>query len=268
MKTKHILSLLDKLAEKENESPDHYGFLKMSEALCQFYAKEYGAAEDNEIITRRYLYEVYGESVKRVKEGREYSRRRINLIDIIARYLGYPSFKSYVLSQEVEISAVLTSCVGNWWSYVRANAGEMIFKAPVRIYQDSVNHKVYMELRSRERVFRGEVSEESGCLTTLLESGAGKKLALIFKLGNTRTVELLQGVFCGISSAGDPISGRELLLREKEQKYEEMQWISLDLNDAAEDARILSYFSQYAQNCIKIRGVSSFNLNDLDDLPG
>ncbi|HCS21244.1 MAG TPA: hypothetical protein DIW47_11905 [Bacteroidetes bacterium] len=97
-----------------------------------------------------------------------------------------------------------------------------------------------------------------------LDSGNGKKLSLVFKLGNTTELELLQGVFCGISSAGDPISGREILVKELEQDYEKMKWAQLSLKDENTDPRILNYFAEYAPNCIKIKNVSSFQLSDLE----
>lgn len=259
MKTKHVLNLLNLLAEKENQHPDLRGFGEMSEAICKNYPTE--------LITQRYLYDLYRKTEKKLEKGVETSSPRKYHIDIIAKHLGYPSFSRYEVYQETRISPNLKSCCGNWWSYVRANAGEILFKAPVKIYMDAVNTKVIMELRSNGRIFKGEVQEESGCMTSSLDSGSGKKLALVFKLGNSTSMEVLQGVFCGISSAGDPISGRELLIKEPVLAYEEMVWIQLGFKDEKTDPRILAYFSQYGQNCIKIKGVSSFNMMDLEALP-
>ena len=75
---------------------------------------------------------------------------------------------------------------------------------------------------------------------------------------------MLQGVFCGISSAGDPISGREILLREDHLDYEEMQWEQVRLDNPQTAPCIREYFKSSHQNCIKIRGVSTFTLDDLE----
>lgn len=257
MKTKHVLNLLTLLAEKEGQALDHSGFGRMSEAICADYPTE--------VISQRYLYDLYTKSKKKLKEGVENSSPRNYHIDIIAKHLGYPSISRYEARQETSFSPYLKSCCGNWWSYVRANAGEKLFKAPVRVYMDAENNKLMMELRSKGRTFKGEVHEDSGCMTTQLDSGSGKRLAMVFKLGNSTTMEVLQGVFCGISTAGDPISGRELLIRETELTFDAMEWSQLSMKDETTDYRILAYFSQYAQNCIKIKDVSSFTMTDLEE---
>lgn len=263
MRTKYIVQLLEFLAQKEGQSTDRYGFLKVSEAVCKHYAQKTGASPDNEIVSQRYLYDLYRKEKEKLKAGVEVSSPRTNLIDMLADYAGYPTFVQYEKAQEKSLSNVLAACIGNWWSYVRANAGEALFKAPVKIYMDAQRNRLMMEMRSKERLFVGEVSEESSCLTAQLESGSGKKLALVFKLGNSLAIEVLQGVFSGISSAGDPIAGRELLVREPNIPYDAMQWEQLPLNDSNSDARILHYFEDYGVNCMKIKGVSSFRMGDL-----
>ncbi len=256
MKTKHILNILKLLAEREHQSLDRHGFGKMSEAICKPYPAE--------VISQRYLYDLYRKSLKKIKLGVESSSPRNYQIDMIAKHLGYPSYLQFESYQETKVSPILKACTGNWWSYVRANAGEFLFKAPVRILLDESTNQVKMEMRTKGRVFKGLVHEDIGCLTSYLDSGNGKKLAVVFKLGNTPVFELLQGVFSGISSAGDPISGREILVRETELTFEDMHWKQLPLADETTEPRIRNYFSVYGQNCIKIREVSSFTLSDLD----
>lgn len=263
MKTEHLLKLLELLARKEGQSLDHYGFGKMSDALCKFYVEETGLSLDNEIITQRYLYDLYRKSVKKMKKGELNSSPRIVFVDTISKYLDYPSYQHFEASQTKNISKELESCIGNWWSYVRANSGEYIFKAPVRIAQDSGN-SITIELRSSERVFSGIIEEVGGCLTSTLISDQKKALSIILKLGNSTHIKLLKGVFSGISSGGDPIAGREVFLREENLPFKKMVWEKLAINSEEIDSRISGYFQSYEKNCIKVSGVSSFDWDDLD----
>lgn len=256
MKTRHVLRLLELLAEKENQALDRSGFGRMSEAICD--------SQKTTAVDQRYLYDWYRKVQKLLEAGVETCNPQKLHMDIIAKHLGYPAFRHYESQQDSKVSRNLASCVGNWWSYVRANSGEVVFKTPVSIQLDPVNQIVSMEFRSKSKIFKGIVSEDSSCLTTLLDSGEGKKLGLVFKIGNT-SMKVLQGVFCGISSAGEPIAGREILVRETDLSYEEMKWELLSLNDPTVDERIRTYFSEHTQNCIKIRGVSSFGWGDLDN---
>lgn len=256
MKTKHVYTLLTLLGEKEKQPLDHFGFGKISQAMC--------ADLDSEPISQRYLYDLYRKTNRKLAADIDSSSPRTYHIDLMVKYLGFSSFSHFASYQENKISNSLKSCIGNWWSYVRANSGELLFKAPVQIRLDDLRNRLSMELRSNGHLFYGAASEASNCLTCSLDSINGKTLALVFKLGNSSSFQLLQGVFCGISSAGDPISGREILLREEELSYEEMKWEQLSLKDEKTDPRILSYFSSYTQNCIKTKGVSSFTLTDLE----
>lgn len=255
MKTKHVLQLLTQLGEKENQPLDHYGFGEISKAI--------NTPLDSESISQRYLYDLFRKTENKLKKDVESSSPRTFHIDLMVKHLGFSSLSHFTRHQEERISDRLKMCCGNWWSIVRANSGEQLFKAPVQIAIDSINNKVSMELRSSDRVFRGEVNETDQCLTAVLKSNNGKWFSLIFKLGNSTTYELLQGVFCGISSAGDPISGREILLREDTIAFDEMKWEQLKLEDENTDPRILNYFKSYSQNCIKTTGVSTFTLEDL-----
>ncbi|MHB1279522.1 MAG: hypothetical protein ACYC1Q_14130 [Bacteroidia bacterium] len=256
MKTKHVMNLLKLLADGENQALDHHGFQKMSEAMYKDGSPE--------VISPRYLYDLYRKTKKKLDSGIEVSSPRAYHINLIAKHLGYPSFGQYETIQETKVSPTLKACAGIWWSYVRANAGEKLFKAPVRIFIDENSNQVNMEMRTKGRVFKGLVHEDIGCLTSYLDSGNGKKLAVVFKLGNATNFELLQGVFSGISSAGDPISGREILVRETGLAFDAMHWEQVPLADEATEPRIRNYFSSYGQNCLKIKEVSSFSLSDLE----
>lgn len=250
------MSLLQALADLEKVGLEYDDFAHMSAAICK--------AHSTELVSQRYLYDLYWRTMEKLETGVEISRPRGYLIDLIAKHLGYPSFRHFVIRGETAISPSLQACMGTWWSYVRANAGERLLKAPVRIFQDENKNLVKMEMRTKGRIFKGLAHENIGCLTAYLDSGNGKKLALVFKLGNAPYFELLQGVFSGISSPGDPISGRELLLRETDLAFDDMHWEELLLTDGTTDSRIRNYFSDYGQNCIKIREVSSFTLSDLE----
>jgi len=245
-KVRHVIRLLELLAQETRQPLNYSGFKVMSEYVGK-------VADDETDISPKYLDDVYRAMNKKLVEGRTETRTKPKYLDIIARFLNFKGgFNEFSFEQEIEISDTLKSCEGFWWSYVRANNGDFIFKAPVRIYQDEKLKEMYMELKGRERTFCGKLILKGNCMTGFLESGTNKRLGLIFQLGDTRIINTIQGVFCGISTYNEPIAGREILIRETNIDYNEMVWCQYNLHDERIDVRIRDYFSLYNKNCIKI----------------
>lgn len=85
-----------------------------------------------------------------------------------------------------------------------------------------------------------------------LDSDRNKKMLIILKGNVNKHSQVLQGVFSGISSTGDPIAGRELFIREHVLPLKDMKWQALALDDVSLDPRIRKYFENPKDNCIKI----------------
>jgi hypothetical protein len=253
IKTRHVLQLVEALAKSTGQSKDRHGFTKMSEKI------------DEEVyVSPRYLDDLYRNAKKKRDAGIEDTRVSGPHVDAIAQHLKFENFHQFTVSCEQKISPVLKSCIGNWWSYVRANSGDYVLKAPVKIYMDPILQDIRMELKGKERVFSGPIEEKAGCLSGFIESEKEKRIGLVFKLGSSQEIELLQGVFCGASSSGDPIAGREILVRAHDISYDEMAWSKHPLYEDELHEKIRKYFMDPGKNCIKIKEVSGFDFNDLD----
>lgn len=251
IKTLHVLYLIEQLAEKTGQALDYFGFGKMSEAI------------DDDIITQRYLDDLYRNMRIKFKNEKLFTRPSTLYLDAISKHLGYACFAQFSNSIDRPVSDVLQACFGSWWSYVRANTGNYLYKAPVRIYLDEKKQKVRIEMKGQERLFFGEIEEKGGCFSGFLESGTDKRIGLVFKLGSSLKVNVIQGTFCGISTMHEPIAGREVLVREKNAEYSKMIWSNHAMDDEIIDSRIRQYFSEYNDNCIKVRDVTGFELDDL-----
>jgi hypothetical protein len=250
--TEYILKLIDILSERTGQSKDFYGFRKMSETI-----------DDERVdVSPRYLDELYRKVSEKHAGGATECRASGPHLDAIAQAMGYLNFQQFCNSCDHPVSPVLESCTGTWWSYFRASAGNYIFRSPVRIFRDHLRQTMRMDLKGRERVFSGKIDERGGCLSGFLESGTDKRIGLVFKLASSKHMELIQGVFCGISM-GDPVAGREICIRETGMDYEEMSWSSHLLDDKTIDYRIREFFSEYEMNCIKVKDISGFEIEDL-----
>lgn len=250
-KPKDVLLLIKELSEKTGEHCDHAGFGAMSEKI------------DSDNISQRYLYDLYRKAKDLYQKGINTTKAREFFLDKIAQHLGYTGFLQFSLNINKAISDSLKSCVGNWWSYVRASSSEKIYKAPVRIFNDARDGSIRMELKGRERIFFGEIIEKAGCLFIYLVSGAEKQMGLVFKLGATTTINLLQGTYSGMSSAGYPIAGREILVREHSLEYHSMSWNELALSSEQLDDRLRTYFFDSNKNSIAIKVITGFDISSL-----
>lgn len=248
-----VKQLIEALARAANESLDHRGFEMMSDHIEKITGQE---------ITRKYLYETYRKVCADIKAGVQEVRNYEEKLDTISKAIGYRRYLDFEKAVTQPVDAQLKPYAGNWWSIVRANAGAYLLKAPVRLYEDEQQMRI--ELQGGLHLFKGTVTLRAANLFCTLESGKDKSIQLVMKAGAASDPLLLKGVFSGISTAGDPIAGRKLLLREHDLPFGQMHWKKLPLDDTGLDPRIDRYFSHYEKNCIKITQVSTFSMRDLE----
>lgn len=253
VKNTTVKKLLDALAEKTGQSLDYHGYWKMSDALESFALEKKMTS-----ISQGYLADTYRNIKKKLDNNTKESRTSRDHLDTIACYLGYKSFEQFSSSVDKPISDVFHSCMGNWWSYVRSNSGDFLLKAPVRIYRDEKSMEVYLEMQGKERKYKGKMLEYGSCLSGFIQSNSEKVFSLIFKLSNSQKQDVLQGVFSGMSSFGNPIAGKELLVRETNLNYQDMQWTKLPMTDNTVSLKIKDYFKDSEKTNIKISEYSDF----------
>lgn len=259
----HILLLLGQAAEQAGSSLEYAQLGRLSESI-----NEQARLPEEPEITRRYLYE---KLLVRCRKAITEQASVVGLADAyvnrIVKYLGYRNFDHFTTLQQRPADAQLEQCIGAWYSYVRENSGlPHILRAPVRIWNEE--NQYYMELRGPHRTFTGLIHRRGACIFAKLSYEPDKELHLVFKIGNAQSPELLQGVFSGMSTNGDPIAGREILVRQSEQIPEALSPRKFNISqpdwDAVElDARIVRYFEDFGRNYVKVTGVSTFTLDDL-----
>jgi hypothetical protein len=186
-------------------------------------------------------------------------------ISSLLRYLGYRNFAEFREGKDHPASQ-LGKFIGVWRSYVRCNSkNPFLLSSPVRIYAQK--SAVYMELAGPERNFKGELLLSGERVYCLLNGDHGKQIFLVMNGGIRLKPDVLQGVFAGISSAGDPIAGREVLIRQS-LPFEELRPLKIDIDEwlrsaNEEEAAIAKYFAQAENNIIKSGRSSSFDIGDL-----
>lgn len=219
------------------------------------------------VIAKRYVYKKFNEARKAIEKDEASIGMRESYVNLIAQYLGHHDFKAYKLFKAQPVDPILQSCLGNWYSIVRANSGmPYLLIAPVEIRESRGSYT--MELRGGSRLFKGRVERKREVIYCTLDSDPDKLLNLVFRIGYAHNPALLMGVFSGVSTGGDPIAGRELLLR-TEMKYEDMTPIEVPLKREDQwpswiDKRIFRYFSVLERNCLKASHGVRFSLDDLD----
>lgn len=253
-----IMRLLQEVAMKAEMTLEYASFKeiysKMEEELKALPFKE------------DYLYKRVYFEVRKMKKATDEVRLNANYIEHIAKYLDYSNYDQFKKMQHQTFYADLEKCLGGWYSYVRCNSGqEYVLISPVRIFKEG--REIFLFLKGKERAFTGRLKLEGNCIYCLLESKQDKNLHLVFKYGFASTPNVLQGVFSGMSTAGDPIAGREVLIRQK-VKYNvlENHRRSIDemINSRLEEENIIGmYFKDPLQNILKGGSASTFDLSDL-----
>lgn len=254
-----IMNLVGKVAKKAGHPTVSTGFEKIHEIMKKACGEPFFA--------ENYLYKkIFLRARRMEKKGGGILILKDEYVEIIARYAEYESYSKFLEKQEYKLAGELISCEGVWYSYVRCNSGDMdVLASPVHIYQKA--NQVFAEMKGSSRIFKGEVKMERNCLYCLLESNKGKNIHLVLKIGVALIPTVLQGVFSGMSSGGDPIAGREVLVRQglefDKLKHKRLK-ISTLINSKNEEEKLIGeYFSDKQQNIMKGGQASTFELNDL-----
>lgn len=217
-------------------------------------------------IGEKYLYRLHLSATKAAEAKTGISPKpRESCINLLAEYAGYKGYEDF-LAVSAEEFEELNTYVGNWYSYVRCVSGaEEVLISPVRIY--SQNGKMWIELKGPEKIFKGELQMKADCLICLLKADKGKEIHLVFKAGISMKPSVLQGVFSGISTAGDPIAGREVLVRQEEDftrlQNKRLPISKLKASDDPGEKSIGEYFGEYFRNSVKAGYSSTFGISDL-----
>jgi hypothetical protein len=255
-----IMRLLQEVAEKTDMTLDYASFgeiySKMEDQMVKLPFKE------------EYLYKRVFLQLKKLKGDSTEIRLNAKCIEHVAKYLSYNNYDQFKKMQGQPIHPAMITCVGSWYSYVRCNSGEeYVLIAPVRIYEEG--REIVMQLNGRDRTFTGKLKYEGNCIYCLLESKQDKNLHLVFNVGLTKKANVLQGIFSGISTAGDPIAGREVLVRQ-EGKLSLLKNARRSISELVESKReeevlVGKYFRKAEQNILKGGKPSTFELDDLND---
>jgi hypothetical protein len=214
----------------------------------------------------RYLYKEVYQKLKKLKSAKAVIDLNQNNIEYVAKFLGFNNYDQFKKILTEPVHPILKKCLGNWYSYVRCNSGdEYVLISPVRITEKG--REITMRLNGKQRIFEGVLKFEGNCIYCLLESKQDKNLHLVFNIGFVPEPQVLQGVFSGMSSAGDPIAGREILIR-TEENFNKMenrrQSISEMLRSKSEEEKIIAkYFKEANQNILKGGKSSTYELTDL-----
>ncbi len=260
VKSQHVFQLLHDAAQKANLPLEHASFGPLSEQINNVPGEVY--------ISKRYLYEnVFKQVDKAIVKGEVNVRLNVAYLNKIAAFLSYNDFFQFIHTSSSTLNVQLRECLGNWYSYVRCNSGlDQVLVSPVRIFEQ--DNKAMLELKGPRRSFWGEVRIRGGCLLCLLEAGEEKELHLSFKMGVARAPKVLKGTFSGVSTGGDSVAGREILVREDVLIFEDMRNRKVSLEEARQnndllDPRIVHFFKDYEGNYIKVSLVGGFDLDDL-----
>ena len=228
--------------------------------------KEYDELSGQELpFDGEYLYRsLFIEAGKR--EETHTLRLKEKQINALVRTLGYEDYDNFEQHKHSQITEALSNCEGYWYSYVRCNSGkEFILRSPIEI--KAQRKRMLMTLHGPQRKFMGELVADGSNLFCLLRSDKVKRLYMIFKTGLSIKPRVLQGVFCGLSTSGAPIAGREVIIKQDGNLSTltcERVPISEWENSASEEEReIAFYFRDIHKSILKAGTPNSFNLDDL-----
>jgi hypothetical protein len=251
VKVKTLRTVVDLLVEKTGDTPDFSGFREMSDKI--------------KLPNPDYLYKKIHQRIKNERDSVHVGLQLFSL-NLIAKYLGWNSFRDLELSLFQGATPQLQSLVGTYYCYVRANLPEgMLLKSPVRIFERE--RKIWFELRGPSIEYKGEVTSREGCLFILMTSKVGKTFHHVYKIGSRHSPGVLQGVFSGVSTAFDPIGGRTVLVRQREDvsKLNNTSTAILTLTKSKneEERRLAQYFKFYENNNVAPAKSATFSFKDL-----
>lgn len=253
--------MMEGIAEKALVSLTYGNFGKISDYINE-------ERDSNEVyITEDYLYKnVYRQIIRCEKVGEDTLALNRSFVNRIMNRLGFKSIEEFKKLIDNPIDPILSGCLGNWYSYVRRNTEKLeLLRSPVSIYISG--NEVCIKLVGPINQFNGKIKISGGCLFCHMYAKAGKELHHVYKIGIRQTPELLQGVFSGASSGGEPIGGRVILIRE-DQEFDQMsaRKLQIELEDKITDPiteKLASYFKTLSKNNLRIERAETFDLDDL-----
>lgn len=256
-KIAHLDKLMEMLAEKTKQPLTQKGYERMSDALG-----------GEHLIRKAYLYDNISREKRTARaRGEEEINLQISKLDLIAKFIGYSSYRQFTEQIDTPLDPVLLGCAGNYYSYVRRNDGQgVVLQSPVQINEG--DGKIWFELKGPSWIYKGEVKMVHGCLFILMESEGGKIIHHIYKIGIRKKPRVLQGIFSGVSTTFDPIGGRAILIR-SEDKFNRMtnEALAIEALKVSDDGvlrSVGSYFSEREGNNLSINSVGmTFDINDL-----
>lgn len=263
IKVKTVLLILEELSDRHGTTQDYSGFGEL-EAILE--------VEGNLNISQKYLYENMQLQAKRASDrGEEEMQLSRSYLNQIVQYLGCKSIESYERQKfvSVPVNPVLESSMGSWCSYTRVNSKKpMILQAPIVIYH-SQEHSgtLMMKMQGYACEYLGEIRLTAfNTLNCSLESSIQRKaFHIVLRMGMVFQPIYLKGVFSGITSYGDPIAGKLVLIRQ-EVPYDELEpksfLIEGAINSENPQLRALGeFFEHYEGNNIKefSHNIISFN---------
>ncbi len=256
-----IKALLQEAAERACLSLDYSNFSALSEFIND-------SRKNGDIhIKEDYLYKnIYRKLILYEKQQIDFISLNSSFVNQISKRLGYKSFDHFTDLKSKPIHPILLSCVGSWFSYLRRNTEKKeLLRSPVSIYIE--DHDVKISLSGPINEFKGTVSLSGGCIFCLFKSKNGKEFHHVYKIGIRKNPQLLQGIFSGASSGGEPIGGRVLLIRNKEEENgKSIKKILLDQRTADNDPlmkSLLNYFTSLKKNNLRIDRAETFDLDDI-----
>lgn len=247
-----VRKLLDRLIEITGYTPDYTGFRDMSEKLS--------------LRNSDYLYKKVHSVIQGKNERTSVGLSRSHLNQLVVP-LGFKSFLEFEASLSGSIHPQLSSLIGTYYCYVRANLKEsVVLRSPVRIWKKE--NKILYELKGPSSYYRGEISFRHGCLFVLMVSPEGKTFHHVYKIGNRFEPKILQGIFSGVSTAFDPIGGRTVLVRQEGQfdvlTNRRMSVSAMKKSRQEEDRQLSVYFNAYNNNNLASNRSTTFGLDDLN----
>lgn len=257
-----ILKFLDSLAAATGLNLVHTDFKDMQDRLHERYKQENPKGEIE--FRDEYIYRKLFLPSK--KEKNEILKLNPAILNALAQGAGFKSYGHFVKVCDPMSNPSIQNSIGVWYSYVRCNSGQpYVLRAPVKIFEEK--REVLMEMRGPVRKFSGHVNAMGECLRCNLQS-ENKSISLVLKAGIAAQPKVLQGVFAGLSTAGDPIAGREILIRQ-DAEYDALTNERTLINEliAAGDREsklVGTYFYNKEANILKGGRASTFGYDDLN----
>ncbi|MEZ4776384.1 MAG: hypothetical protein R3D00_24630 [Bacteroidia bacterium] len=223
-------------------------------------------------ISQRYLYEYLHLRINRALKADETTYGlNVEYVEKLVRFAGYEGVQDWLASRENQKPKPddqLESLKGMYYCYVMCNSGQPdLLKSPVKIHHNGKHYVV--EMRGKVRKFEGVPEIRQGCLFVLLRSDQDKQLHWVCKVGNSRSPEIIQYIFSGVSSGGDPIGGKGLLVKTRlsdmnEGTNEKIPMENLKFSSSEKDLGLFTYFSTANPARMKISSVSTFDFRDIN----